>query len=48
MKEFIDLNYCSVQLVICKPINECRNKAILYIEDENAVSRNLQCTENSK
>ena len=37
MKAQIDLNQCSVQLSICKPIKECPGKAILYFEDENAI-----------
>lgn len=37
MKASIDLNRCSVQLSMCKPIKECPNKAILYSEDENAI-----------
>ncbi len=37
MKAQIDLNRCSVQPGICKPINECPNQAIYYLEDENAM-----------
>jgi NAD-dependent dihydropyrimidine dehydrogenase PreA subunit len=37
MKAKIDLNYCSVQPGICKPMKECPNQAILYIEDKNAM-----------
>lgn len=37
MKVQIDLNKCSVQLEICKPLIDCPNKAILYLKDENAI-----------
>lgn len=37
MKVQIDLNKCSAQLEICKPLIDCPNKAFIYFKDENAV-----------
>jgi len=37
MKVQIDLNKCSVQLEICKPLIDCPNTAIIYTKDDNAI-----------
>jgi len=37
MKVQIDLNKCSVQLEICKPLIDCPKKAIIYLKDDNAI-----------
>jgi ferredoxin len=35
MKAYINKQKCMSQINICKPINECPEKAIFYTEDEN-------------
>lgn len=37
MKVQIDLNKCTVQPEICKPLIVCPNKAIIYLKDDNAI-----------